>query len=76
MPNLAPSTPLPPNQWPVWFNGKSINEAIFCQQFLVSHPLVYTDGAFFTVEGRMTDESVLQGQIYDMLQCCASTSVT
>lgn len=76
MPKAMPSTPLPPNQWPVWFNGKSINEAIFCRQFLVSHPLVYTDGAFFTVEGRMTDESVLQGQIYDMLQSCASTSVT
>ena len=72
----ATTSALPPNQWPLWFNGKSINEAIFCQQFLVSHPLVYTDGAFFTVEGRMTDESVLQGQIYGMLQCCASTSVT
>ena len=76
MPKAMPSTPLPPNQWPVWFNGKSINEAIFCRQFLVSQPLVYTDGAFFTVEGRMTDESSLQGEIYSMLQSCASTSVT
>ena len=67
---------LPPNQWPVWFNGKAINEAIFCQQFLISHPLVYTDGAFFTVDGRMTDESILQGQIYEMMQCCASNCVT
>ena len=67
---------LPPNQWPVWFNGKAINEAIFCQQFLISHPLAYTDGAFFTVEGRMTDESVLQGEIFDMLQSCATSSVT
>lgn len=76
MPKAMPSTDLPPNEWPIWFNGKSINEAIFCRQFLVSHSLVYTDGAFFTVEGRMMDESVLQSQIYDMLQCCASTSVT
>ena len=67
---------LPPNQWPVWFNGKAINEAIFCQQFLISHPLAYTDGAFFTVEGRMMDESVLQGEIFDMLQSCATSSVT
>ena len=67
---------LPPNQWPVWFNGKAINEAIFCQQFLISHPLAYTDGAFFTVEGRMTDESTLQGEIFDMLQSCATSSVT
>ncbi len=72
----ASTTTLPPNQWPVWFNGKSINEAIFCQQFLISHPLVYTDGAFFTVDGRMTDESILQGQIYEMMQCCASNCVT
>ena len=72
----AQTSALPPNEWPVWYNGKSINEAIFCRQFLVSHPLVYTDGAFFTVEGRMTDESSLQGEIYSMLQSCASTSVT
>ena len=72
----ALTSTLPPNQWPVWFNGKAINEAIFCQQFLISHPLAYTDGAFFTVEGRMTDESVLQGEIFDMLQSCATSSVT
>ena len=72
----ALTSTLPPNQWPVWFNGKAINEAIFCQQFLISHPLAYTDGAFFTVEGRMMDESVLQGEIFDMLQSCATSSVT
>ena len=72
----ALTSTLPPNQWPVWFNGKAINEAIFCQQFLISHPLAYTGGAFFTVEGRMTDESVLQGEIFDMLQSCATSSVT
>ena len=72
----ALTSTLPPNQWPVWFNGKAINEAIFCQQFLISHPLAYTDGAFFTVEGRMTDESILQGEIFDMLQSCATSSVT
>ena len=72
----ALTSTLPPNQWPVWFNGKAINEAIFCQKFLISHPLAYTDGAFFTVEGRMTDESILQGEIFDMLQCCATSSVT
>ena len=67
---------LPPNQWPVWFNGRSVNEALFCRQFLISHPLAYADGAFFTVEGRVTDETVLQEQIYEMLQCCASSGVT
>ena len=72
----ALTSTLPPNQWPIWFNGKAINEAIFCQQFLISHPLAYTDGAFFTVEGRMTDESILQGEIFDMLQSCATSSVT
>ena len=72
----ALTSTLPPNQWPVWFNGKAINEAIFCQQFLISHPLAYTDGAFFTVEGRMMDESILQGEIFDMLQSCATSSVT
>ena len=30
-------TVLPLNGWPAWFDGKSINEALFCQHFNMSH---------------------------------------
>ena len=37
---------------PVWFDGKSINEALFCEEFLQTHKIIFTNGAFFTPEGR------------------------
>ena len=39
---------------PVWFDGKSINEALFCDDFLSRHKIIYTNGAFFTPDGRVT----------------------
>ena len=33
---------------PMWFDGKSINEALFCDDFLGRHKIIYTNGAFFT----------------------------
>ena len=36
---------------PVWFDGKSINEALFCEEFLQTHKIIFTNGAFFTPEG-------------------------
>ena len=27
-----------PQAWPEWYNGKHINEVLFCQQFLTSIP--------------------------------------
>ena len=31
---------------PVWFDGKSINEALFCDDFLSRHKIIYANGAF------------------------------
>lgn len=66
---------LPPNQFPSWYNGQSINEAMFCRSFLASHKLLYTENSFFTVEGRMTDETPLKTEIYQILEPYASTSI-
>ncbi len=60
---------------PVWYDGKSINEALFAEEFLMNHKLVYTNRAFFTPEGRLTDESKLQREIYDELKCCAAANI-
>ena len=69
-------TALPPNGWPAWYDGKSINEALFCQHFLKTHTIIYTENAFFTSEGCMMDDTPLKADIYAMLEDYASTSIT
>ena len=31
---------------PVWFDGKSINEALFCEEFLQTHKIIFTSYCF------------------------------
>ena len=64
-----------PDGMPVWFDGKSINEALFCEEFLQTHKIIFTNGAFFTPEGRVTDELPLRGEIFDELKCCAVSNI-
>lgn len=60
---------------PIWFDGKSINEALFCDDFLGRHKIIYTNGAFFTPDGRVTDELPLRGEIFEELKCCAVSNI-
>lgn len=60
---------------PIWFDGKNINEALFCDDFLSRHKLIYTDGAFFTPEGRIIDELPLRVGIFEELRCCAVSNI-
>ena len=50
-----------------WIQGRSIDEDLFCQEFLLTHELVFTGGHFYTPKGVITDESSLRKEIYDML---------
>ena len=34
--------------FPAWFDGKDVNEAAFCREFLSKNKLIYADNAFFT----------------------------
>ena len=54
---------------------KSINEALFCDDFLSRHKIIYTNGAFFTPDGRVTDELPLRGEIFEELKCCAVSNI-
>ena len=36
---------------PIWFDGKSINEALFCEDFLRTRQIIFANGAFFTPDG-------------------------
>ena len=58
---------------PEWFDGKKINEVLFCQSFLENHPMKCIQGRFFTVDGLVDDEESLKMEIYDRIKdytCC------
>ena len=56
------------DSWPEWFTGKTINEPIFCREFLERHKLAYTENSFFTPAGRVTDENAMRQNIYQQLE--------
>ena len=52
----------------VWFDGKAINEVIFCEEFLRDYPMITVNGTFFTVNGIVNDENRLKKEIYDRIK--------
>ena len=34
---------------PEWYDGKTVNEVKFCEEFLREHPMKSVNGTFFTV---------------------------
>ena len=52
-----------PQTWPDWYDGRHINEVMFCQQFLDKHPMKCVRGRLFTVDGLIEDE----GQIGNLI---------
>ena len=42
---------------------------------LEAHKIFFTNGAFFTPEGRVTDELPLRGEIFEELKCCAVSNI-
>ena len=57
-----------PDKAPEWFTGKTVNEPLFCSAFLEKHRLAYTENAFFSPGGKVTDENVLCSAIYALLE--------
>ena len=60
---------------PAWADGKTINEAIFCEEFLSKHKILFSGGSFFTTEGRVVDEIPLKRMVFDDLKICAVSNV-
>lgn len=60
---------------PIWFDGTNINEAIFCNEFLSCHKIIFANGAFCTLDGRVTDDLPLRGEIYEELKGCAVNNI-
>ena len=60
--------------YPVWYDGKKINEPLFCECFIRKHPLAYTGNSFFTVDGILSDLSVLRRWIFEELKPYIATN--
>ena len=56
------------NFTPAWFKKGFFNESLFCDDFLSSHQLLYSNGAFFTPDGRMVDPMPLRCEIFEMMR--------
>lgn len=61
---------------PEWVaEPNKINEVLFCADFLETHPMISINGAFFTVDGRISDENRLKKTIYDIIKPHVSTGI-
>ena len=64
------------NPVPKWVDGKKINEARFCREFLKDHPMIAVDGTFFCTEGRISDESKLKREILERIEPYATSGLS
>lgn len=53
----------------------NINEALFCEDFLRTRQIIFANGAFFTPDGRVTDDLPLRGEIFEELKYCAVNNI-
>ena len=72
---MAKNRKTPDMNLPMWFDGQNINEALFCEEFLHERRIIFANGAFFTPDGRVTDDLPLRGEIYDKLKFCAVNNI-
>ena len=62
---MRKNSAVPPSHggWPAWYDGKNINEVLFCEEFLAAHPMKCIRGRLFTVDGAVEDEAVHAGKV-------------
>ena len=60
---------------PDWLEENKVDEVLFCQEFLLEHPMVCVRGTFFTIERRITDERELKKLIYEKLKVYVKNGV-
>ena len=72
---MAKNRKTPDMNLPIWFDGQNINEALFCEEFLRERRIIFANGAFFTPDGRVTDDLPLRGEIYEKLKFCAVNNI-
>ncbi len=60
----------------LWFDGKKINEAMFCEEFIKDFPMVCLNNTFFTVDGVVGDESGIKQEIYNRIKPYVVTGIS
>lgn len=51
----------------VWFDGKTVYEVSFCEEFLAENPMMYVDGVFYNSNGAV-DVQIIEKMISDRLK--------
>lgn len=51
-----------------WFDGKKINESIFCEEFIKDFPMICINNTIFTVDGIVNDESGIRREVYSRIK--------
>ena len=65
-----------PQTWPEWYDGKHINEVLFCQQFLDKYPMKCVRGRLFTVDGLIEDEGQIGNLILEEISGCLTSGLS
>lgn len=60
----------------IWFDGKKIDEAAFCSEFIKDFPMLCINDTFFTVNGMVRDESRLRREIYNRIKPYITTGIS
>ena len=61
--------------WPDWYDGKQIDELMFCQDFLARHPMKCVRDRLFTVDGPVEDEKQIRQLILREISQCVTTGL-
>ena len=75
---MRKNSAVPPSHggWPAWYDGKNINEVLFCEEFLAAHPMKCIRGRLFTVDGAVEDEAVVSQQILETVSGCVTSGLS
>ena len=60
---------------PNWFNGKSINEVVFCTEFVLNRPLKCFGGKLYGIDGEISDSEICH-DISVMLTVFVTTGIS
>ncbi len=61
---------------PDWYDGKRIDELLFCQDFLAQHPMKCIRDRLFTVDGPVEDEKQISQLILREVSQCVTTGLS
>lgn len=60
----------------IWFDGKKINEAVFCTEYIKDFPMICINDRFFTIDGMVRDENGLRREIYNRIKPYITTGIS